>query len=113
MPMRRAGVREFLASSLQKALAFSLLLSLSLLLLYALGNYQDFLDSSQLLLLDIVSVSLWASCLSAACVLPLLVVNGIRRRRFGWLRFLATLLALALSSALVAGLGFLTAWIQG
>jgi hypothetical protein len=110
--MRRAGVTEFLASSLQKVLAFSLLFSLSLVLLYALGNYQGFLDSSQLLLLDMVSVSLWASCLCAAAVLLLLVVNGIRQRRFGWLRFLATLLALAFSSALVAGLGFLTAWIQ-
>lgn len=111
--MRSASLTEFLASFLQKALAFSLLFSLSLILLYALGNFQGFLDASQLLLLDLVSVSLWASCLCAASVLPLLVVNGLRGQRFAWLRFVATLLALALSSALVAGLGFLTAWMQG
>jgi hypothetical protein len=110
---RRVDVLSSLAAALQKALAFSLLLSLCLLLLYALGNYQGFLDSTQFLLLDIVGLSLWAACLSSAAVLVLLVANGARRRGFGWLRFFATVVALGLSAALAVSLEFLAAWIGG
>lgn len=110
---RRVDVLTFLADALQKVLAFSLLYSLCLVLLYALGNYQGFLDSSQLLLLDLVSLSLWAACSTSAGVLLLLLVNAARGRGFGWLRFLTTLFALGLSVALVALLEFLAAWIRG
>jgi len=112
-PMRRLGIAEFLNLWFRRALAFSLLYSLVLLLLYALGNYQGFLDTSQLLLLHMVSVSLWAACLAGAFVLVLLVITGILNRRFAWLRFIGTLFALTASAVLVAFLQFLTAWIKG
>jgi len=111
--MRRAGVLDFVATALQKGLAFSLSSSFALLLLYALGNYQGFLDESQLMILDLVSVSLWAACLCGAGVLVLLVVNGIRRRRFALVRFLLTVVAVGAAATLVAVLEFLVAWIGG
>jgi hypothetical protein len=110
---RRLGVADFLSLWLRRALAFSALFSLVLLLLYGLGNSQSFLDRTQLLLIDMVSVSLWAACLFAGAVLVLLVITGIQSRRFAWLRFLATLAALAICGLLVGVLQFLTAWIRG
>jgi hypothetical protein len=110
---RRPGVAEFLSLWVRRVLAFSALFSLVLLLLYALGNSQSFLDRTQILLLDMVSVTLWAACLSAAAVLVLLVVTGVQRRRFAWLRFLVTIAILGACAVLVAVLQFITAWIRG
>lgn len=111
--MARAGMTDFLSLWSRRALAFSLFLSAVFLLLYAIGNYQGFLDSSQSMLLDLAGVSLWACCLAALCVLALLVITGVRSRRFPWLRLFGTVLALAASAGLVVLLQFLAVWTRG
>ena len=110
--MRQRGTARFLRRTFQKALAFSLLFSLALILLYALGNYQGFLDATQFLLLEMTGVTLWAACLSSVGALVMLVVTGVSTRRFAWFQFVAALLAFGLSGALVAMLQFLTAWLH-
>lgn len=109
--MAPRGLARFLCRAFQKVLAFSLLVSVVLLLLYGLGNFQGFLDATQYLLLDLANLGLWIAFASSLVVLALLVVNGILERRFALVRFLGTLLAAGISGALVGLLEFLAAWV--
>ena len=87
------------------------LVSISLFLLYVLGNVQDFLDATQYLLLNAAGITLWASFVSGIAHLVLRIVSGIAVRRFKVLGFLATLLAVVLSGALAAVVSFLNAMV--
>ena len=109
--MTSRGLWAFLCTAFQRVLTVSFLVSLALLLLYVLGNYQGFLDTTQYLLLDAAGITLWVAVSSGALVTVLLVVNAFVEKRFPVLRFLGTLLAALTAGALVTALEFLTAWV--
>ena len=82
------------------------------LVLYALGNYQEFLDESQVLLLRLSRTAALAGTILGAYCLGYRVLRLARRRASGFLPLAADALLLALSGALLAGVEMLFAWLQ-
>lgn len=88
---------------------FSFLASLIVLGLFLVGNYQEFLDSSQFMLLDILSVTSIVCGITGLYYLIALTVWMVRRRHLIVLRFLYGILATAIGSALTLTLSLLEA----
>jgi hypothetical protein len=109
--MAPRGLLSFLCVAFQRVLSVSLLVSLALVGLYVVGNFQGFLDTTQQLLLDAARLALWVSCLGAALVVLLLLLTGLAERRLRVVRMVLALLAAGLSGALVLLLEFLAAWL--
>jgi hypothetical protein len=87
---------------------FSFVLSQVALALYLLGNFQEFLDSTQVLLLVLLRLALIAGILSA---LTFAVVSFVvRRARAG--RLILCFFSIVYSAALLLVTGFLSAWFQ-
>jgi hypothetical protein len=106
------GKRGFLLESLYwlagRTAVFCFVLSLLSLALYLLGNFQDFLDSTQVLLLSLLRLSLLAGILAALCFAAVSVAAG--RPRAG--RLILCFLMVVYSGALLLAAGFLSAWFQ-
>jgi hypothetical protein len=78
------------------------------LVLYLLGNFQEFLDATQILLLTLLRLTLLAGILSALTYAA--VSFAVRRPRAG--RLVLCFLSIAYSGALLLVTGFLSAWFQ-
>jgi hypothetical protein len=113
MQSHRRG-RIFLLSSLYwlvaRTVVFFFIFSLILFLLYLLGNFQDFLDATQIFLIQLLKVSLLAEVFAG--LLYLVMVFVLRRQR----RFLGKVILCALSMLTsfvgLLAFSFLTAWFQ-
>ena len=97
---------------LGRGAVFFLLLSLLLLGTYLLGNFQEFLDGSQRLLLRGLGVALALEVVFGVLYLGSLMLQAAASGRLRLLRFLLAALALALCVVLLLALKFLGAWIQ-
>jgi hypothetical protein len=91
-----------------RAAVFCFVLSMLALALYLLGNFQEFLDSTQVLLLTVLRLALLAEVLSALLYIPVSLALG--RHRVG--RLLLCFLSAVYSIALLLATGFLSAWFQ-
>ncbi len=111
--MRLADTIDRVRVIFGKLLGFFFVLSLLLLLLYALGSYQEFLDSSQLWLLRVIRISLGGVVFTGLYGAVLMIIGAATRRRFPGLRFVLTLLAVVMCAALLLVLTFLSSWFQG
>jgi hypothetical protein len=113
MQSHRRG-RVFLLSSLYwlvaRTVVFFFIFSLLLFLLYLLGNFQEFLDSTQIFLIQLLKISLLAEVFVG--LLYLLMVFLLRRQR----RFLGKVILCSLSVTacfmLLLAFSFLSAWFQ-
>jgi hypothetical protein len=113
MQSHRRG-RVFLLSSLYwlvaRTVVFFFIFSLLLFLLYLLGNFQEFLDSTQIFLIQLLKISLLAEVFAG--LLYLVMVFMLRRQR----RFLGKVILCSLSVlasfVLLLAFSFLTAWLQ-
>ena len=113
MQSHRRG-RVFLLSSLYwlvaRTVVFFFIFSLLLFLLYLLGNFQEFLDSTQIFLIQLLKISLLAEVFAG--LLYLVMVFMLRRQR----RFLGKVILCSLSVLasfmLLLAFSFLTAWLQ-
>ena len=104
--------RSFFLESLYwlagRTAVFCFLLSQLALALYLLGNFQEFLDSTQVLLLTLLRLALLAGILSS---LTYAVVSfAARRPRAG--RLILCFLSIVYNAALLLVTGFLSAWFQ-
>jgi hypothetical protein len=102
-----------LSSIAGRAVAFFFLCSLLLFFLYLLGNSQDFLDDTQLLLLGALRVTLILELVSGVYLALLLVVRTVRERRVFLLRSVLLALSMAVSIVLLLGIRFLQSWLRG
>lgn len=113
MQSRRRG-RIFLLSSLywlvSRTVVFFFIFSLLLFLLYLLGNFQEFLDSTQIFLIQLLKVSLLAEVFVG--LLYLLMVFLLRRQRRFLGKVILCSLAVVASFVLLLAFSFLTAWFQ-
>ena len=80
---------------LEGASLFSLLSMLLATGLFVLGNFQEFLDTSQMLLLRVLSVSSMLCIASGLCYVVTLVIWMFRRGHFMALRILYGVVATA------------------
>jgi hypothetical protein len=87
---------------------FCFVFSALVLALYLLGNFQEFLDATQVLLLALLRPALLAAILSALTYAA--VSFAVGRPRAG--RLILCFFSIAFSSALLLVTGFLSAWFQ-
>ena len=87
-----------------------LLLALLLLCLYLLGNFQEFLDGTQIFLLDALRLSLLAEVFLG--VLYISLVFFLRRQRRYVVKLVMCFLSVLFCWALLLGVSFLSAWFQ-
>ena len=113
MQSHRRG-RIFLLSSLywlvSRTVVFFFIFSLLLFLLYLLGNFQDFLDSSQIFLIHLLKVSLLAEVFTGLLYLTMVFLLRRQRRLLG--KVILCSLSVASSFVLLLAFSFLTAWFQ-
>lgn len=113
MQSHRRG-RIFLLSSLHwlvaRTVVFFFIFSLLLFLLYILGNFQEFLDSTQIFLIQLLKVSLLAEVFTG--LLYLLIIFLLRRQRRFLGKVILCSLSIVASFVLLMAFSFLTAWIQ-
>jgi len=100
----------WLFSVLGRLTFFFVIFSLFILSLYIIGNYQEFLDSSQFLLLKMLEIiSLFAGISSMYYIFFLLFIALIEKKIM-LLRFILTSLSIILSIVLFSGIKFLSSW---
>jgi hypothetical protein len=91
-----------------RAAVFFFILSVLLFLLYILGNFQEFLDATQLYLLGLLRVSLLAELFAG--LLYIISVFLVRRERRRARRLVLCACSMVFSYVLLVGLSFLAAW---
>ena len=101
-----------LSSFTGKAVVFFFFLSLLLFFFFILGNYQDFLDSTQLFLLSLLRLSLSLELASAAYFAVFLIRRGIHEHHAFVLRWVLLALTMAGSSVLLLALQYVRAWLH-
>lgn len=97
---------------LEGANVFFLLMVLLLVGLFVLGNFQEFLDGSQLMLLRLMSLASMLCIASGLSYVASLVVWMIRRRHVMVLRLLYGLSATAIAAAVTVAGGALDAFVR-
>jgi len=93
-----------------RAVVFFFVLSVLVFALYLLGNFQEFLDSTQVLLLTLLRPALLAEVLLAVLYMVLVLLRV--RQGLRWGRLVLSFLAVVFSAGLLLATGFLTAWFQ-
>lgn len=101
-----------LSSFTGRAVVFFFLLSAILLFFYLLGNYQDFLDSTQVFLLSLLRASLGLELVTGVWLAAFLVYRNVRERRALILRWILLVLSLACCSVLLMALRYVQQWLQ-
>jgi hypothetical protein len=101
-----------LSSFAGRAVVFFFSLSLLLCFFYILGNYQDFLDSTQLALLSLLRLSLGCGIACGIWLAVFLIYRGIYERRLFIVRWILLVLELIFCSGLLLMLSFVQQWLQ-
>jgi hypothetical protein len=113
--MERMEKKPFLsrASSFTgRAVVFFFVLSALLCFFYALGNYQDFLDSTQLFLLRLLRISLEIELFCGAWLAVFLVYRNVSEHRPFIARWILLALSLVSCTVLLFALRFMQQWLQ-
>lgn len=106
--MKKSFLLESLYWLTGRMAVFCFVQSALALVLYLLGNFQEFLDATQILLLTLLRLTLLAGILSALTYAA--VSFAVGRPRAG--RLVLCFLSIAYSGALLLVTGFLSAWFQ-
>ncbi|MBN2553182.1 MAG: hypothetical protein JXB06_10455 [Spirochaetales bacterium] len=106
--------RIFILSSLYwlvaRVVVFFFIFALLLFLLYLLGNFQEFLDSTQIFLIQLLKVSLLAEVFFGLLYLLLVFLMRRQRRLLG--KLILCFLSIVGSFLLLLAFSFLSAWFQ-
>ena len=102
--------KSWLFSLLGRLTVFFVLFSLLILFLYIIGNYQEFLDSSQFMLLKILEVVSLFGGISGMYYIFFLFFVAITEKKLMVLRFVLTIISIFLCIFLFAGIKFLSSW---
>ena len=95
-----------------RAVAFFFVISIFLLFFYLIGNYQDFLDSTQLFLLACLRVCLSFEMITGVWLAGLLVYRNLSEHRPFVVRWILLALALCTSAVLLAALRLVQQWLH-
>jgi len=101
-----------LSSFTGRAAVFFFFLSLLFFFFFILGNYQDFLDSTQLFLLSLLRLALVLELASAAYFAIFLVRRSFSERHLFILRWVLLVIAMAGSTGLLLALQYVRAWLH-
>ncbi|MGA2977427.1 MAG: hypothetical protein ABSF77_19140 [Spirochaetia bacterium] len=95
-----------------RAVVFFFLLSALLCFFYLLGNYQDFLDSTQVFLLSLLRICLSLQLVTGVWLAGFLVYRNIHERRALIVRWILLVLSLAACTLLLVTLRYVQQWLQ-
>jgi hypothetical protein len=95
-----------------RAVVFLFTVAVLLFFFYALGNTQEFLDSTQLFLLSALRLTLWLEIAGGVWYAASLVYRTVAERRLPVVRIVLLLLSLAVCAALLVVLQFVRQWLQ-
>ncbi len=95
-----------------RAVAFFFIMSIVLLFFYLIGNYQDFLDSTQIFLLSLLHVSLGLQLACGVWLAGFLVYRNVHEHRRLLLRWILLILSFACSAGLLIALRYVQQWLQ-
>lgn len=95
---------------ISKATVFFFVLGAIVLALYFLGNFQEFLDTTQIFLLDLLELCLLAEV--GAGVFHIVLLFLVHETRHRVLRLILSFAAVIICYALLMAFKFLTAWFQ-
>jgi hypothetical protein len=95
-----------------RAVVFLFLLSVLACFFFVLGNYQDFLDSTQIFLLSLLRASLSMELAAGVWLAGFLVHRAVRLHRPFVIRSLLLLASMALSATLLVMLRYAQQWLQ-
>jgi len=95
-----------------RAVVFFFIVALISLFFYVLGNYQDFLDSTQLLLLASLRISLSLQLISSVWLAGLLVYRSTREHRAYVVRWVLLALSFSVSAVLLVALRLVQQWLH-
>jgi hypothetical protein len=101
-----------MSSFVGRAVVFFFLASALLFFLYVVGNYQDFLDSTQLFLLTLLRVSLSLELVTGVWLVGFLIYRNVAEKRAFIARWVLLVLSLAVCLVLLAALRFVQQWLQ-
>jgi hypothetical protein len=110
--MKQYPFLSHVSSFTGRAVVFLFMVSVLLFFFYMLGNYQDFLTSTQLLLLSLLRVSLGLEIAADVWLAGFLVYRNIHERRMFVVRWILLAIALIFSTALLVTLRFVQQWLQ-
>lgn len=95
-----------------RAVVFFFLLSVLLCFFYMLGNYQDFLDSTQGFILSLLRISLSLQLVTGVWLAGFLVYRNIHERRALIVRWILLVLSLAACALVLVSLRYVQQWLQ-
>jgi hypothetical protein len=101
-----------LSSFVGRAVVFLFGVSVLLFFFYALGSSQEFLDSTQLLILSVLRVTLLLEAAAGVWYAGFLVWRNVTERRPFVMRWLLLVVSLAICAVLLAALQFVRQWLQ-
>ena len=101
-----------LSSFTGRAAVFFFFLSVILFFFYILGNYQDFLDSTQLFLLSLLRLTLALELASGAYLAIFLVRQSLHEHRPHIVRWVLLVFSMTGSGALLLALQYVRAWLH-
>jgi hypothetical protein len=110
--MKGYPILSHVSSFAGRAVVFFFICSMICLFLYVLGNYQDFLDSTQLFLLASLRVSLSLEMITAFWLAGFLVYRTVREHRPFIVRWILLALAFSSSAVLLAALRLVQQWLH-
>lgn len=95
-----------------RAVVFFFIVALISLFFYVLGNYQDFLDSTQLFLLASLRISLSLQLVTSVWLAGFLVYRTVREHRPFIARWVLLGLSFCASAVLLVALRFMQQWLH-
>ncbi len=101
----------WLPSVVGRTCVFLFLFTLLCISLFLLGNFQDFLDSTQVFLLHLFEISSVAFVMASLYYIGVLIVLASRGRRLQTLRLVLAAAGVVAFSALYALVRFFLAWL--
>jgi len=99
-------------SILNRAFILFNIISLFLLFLYFLGNFQNFLDSTQVFILQLLEYSVLIAGLLGAYNLAVLIIITMKKGQPNFFRFFLLIISIIINFTLFLSLKFLFSWLK-
>jgi hypothetical protein len=107
--MQRQSTLNLLYAATSKTTLFTFTYYMLLFILYLIGNYQYFLDTTQIFILQILSVFLILHCLSGLYYLFLTMVFAVKNRKIVLSKFILCTVSVTVALVLLFSVKALTA----
>ncbi|MBA7659228.1 hypothetical protein ES703_67202 [subsurface metagenome] len=108
--MRRVFLLTTLYEVISRGTIFFFIQSVILFSLYLLGNFQEFLDSTQIFLLKLLEVSLLLEVFLG--IFHIVLIFFIDQKKHRFLKLILSFISVLFCYSLLLGFKFLAAWFQ-